>query len=122
MSKSKEKKQVNVPWEDAEPSQKEKEDMKDAVLDYFLDKKKDANDLEMTVQLVTRMIPQLAFIDAQWSSVDSDKFRIHKHVRHRTFYDTVRHMLRDRKKLQVAINARRREDLDDTPKGDLNAK
>ena len=90
MPSPKGKKHANVPWEDTDPSQKEKEDMKDAVLDYFCDKKRDANDLEMTVQLVTKMIPYLAFIDPQWSSVDSDTFRIHKHVRHRTFYDTVR--------------------------------
>ena len=108
MSKSKEKKHANVPWEDQDPSLKEKEEMKDAVLDYYCDRKKDAKDLEMSVQLVTRMIPNLAFIDPKWNTVDSDTFRIHKHAMHRTFYDTVRQMLRDKKKLQVAINDRRR--------------
>ena len=56
-----------------------------------------------------------------WSSVSPDSFRIHKHVRHRTFYDTVRHMLKDKKKFQEAIHARRMEDIDDGEEEDDDA-
>ena len=87
--------------------------MKDAVIDYACATKKSSDHLNISMQLVVKIIPYLASIDSRWKAVNSTNFRTHIHGRYRAFYDIVRQMLKDRKKLQAAIDERQADSVDE---------
>ena len=117
---NKQKKPKAIPWQDSGPTQQERSDMRDAVVDYACAKKKNAENLSMSMQLVTTIIPYLASIDPKWNGISSDNFNTHEHGRHRVFYDTVKNLLKDKKKLQASIDERKMEYADDEVEGELN--
>ena len=69
-----------------------------------------AQDLSASQQMLSKYLPTLAEISPKWASVSSSNFRINQHAAHRSFYDTVRYLIRNQDRLDALIDKKRDDD------------
>ena len=110
MNKDTKKKSHKTSWKDFEPKPADKESFKTAVVEYAIDHNLDAKHISPSLQPIIRILPTLAGLDGRWRSIDYTNFRIHRHDAHRSFYDTARNLIKNKKMFQALIDKRRDED------------
>ena len=97
MHKKQKKKEHKTSWKDFEPKSRDKESFKDSVVQFAIENNLDAKHISHSQQSIIRIIPTLADRDSRWKSIDSTNFRINRHDAHRSFYDTARNLIKNKK-------------------------
>ena len=77
------------------------------MVNYAQKHKLRAKDLSASQKMITKYIPALAEISPKWASVNTTNFSTHHHAAHRSFYDTVRYLIRNQDRLDALIEKKR---------------
>lgn len=93
------------PWHDQEPTATQKALVKDALVNYIVDKELRDKWPKPSNQLCKSMLPWLQPLNRKWEKVTQNNFDPGQHVAHRRLYDIVRHLLNSGGELKKMIQA-----------------